>query len=447
MIRSSKDEVGTAILSVPEITASIESLYVDELKPFGRVLLKRLRERAAARAAQCAGLPLNAVDPESMPRIDPRRLRRICEACNQLVVEPEDGREFSATIAGRMKSFLDVCSPFDVYPAGLWEQLGSYLGTLEKEEMNLPGGRYACAMELAFRDLPCFAGRSLGQLCHIVQLAVSQKRLLGYSSGGNLVPYRHSEAWVKEQCAAVQAPMSTELMEIASWEDTRLCLQNLLISPKSSSGIAISSVKRLFRSEFNLELSVTALGHTRLLEVLTDPRLADICWLDVQTTGFMVRGVCPLVPPGVWNPESACNSRADFTTSAEFAMLTVAAVPVMCLGWQSWDSNENGSCEVLVSPGASPPSSPRNSAGSAGYWNKYCSSSSSTATDTPCESDLSSLSDETESSVAEFGGQTDDDTREGEGVPWNIRIKGTFIHVSSPGKAHGSKQRSRSFHL
>ena len=76
----------TLVVSL-KLYCSLTSVCVHEdgLKPFGRMILKRLRERAAARHAVAQGLPAEAVDPEDMPRLNPRHLRKVCETCKQLV--------------------------------------------------------------------------------------------------------------------------------------------------------------------------------------------------------------------------------------------------------------------------------------------------------------------------------------------------------------------------
>lgn len=297
------------LLSAPEIVAAVRSLYADELKPFGRVLLKRLRERAAARAAVMQQLPEDAIDPEAMPRVNPRHLQKLCEGSRQLHVVPEEGREYSVTLAREPHCFLDVCSPVDLYPEDFWQALSAYLDSLGSDEMALPGGRYACARVLVGRRLAFLEGFSLGQICHVVQLAISQRRLLGYRDGC-LCPYMHSEGWVKEQCAVAQAPTGQESCPVVSWEEAPALLQQLLSSHRQAElgGVSISNLKRLFRLDFQRELSQTVLGHVRLLDLLNDPRLNDICTLHAQPNGqVLVRGVgassaawCPAVPPGVW---------------------------------------------------------------------------------------------------------------------------------------------------
>lgn len=280
-------------LTVPEVLASTRSLYADDLKAFGRVLLKRLRERAAASSALNHGLPIEMVDPESMPKIDPKRLRKICEMCPQLHVHSEEGREFSVVLIGQPCSILDVCSPHDPYPQQMWQEAAAYFQHLSNEEMILPGGRYACARELMRRGLPFLAEHSLGQVCHIVQLAITQKRILGYLEG-QLVPYQHSDEWIKEQCAFHQQPIcakpGAESMPVASWEEARERLWELLMTEHNPEPgtLTLSNVKRLFRARFQLELSETALGHSRLFDLLRDVRFRDVCVLQAHKNGQLL---------------------------------------------------------------------------------------------------------------------------------------------------------------
>merc|ERR1711884_371908 len=100
--------------------------------------------------------------------------------------------------------------------------------------------------------------------------------------------------------------MSIGDLPVASWGDARACLMSLLdsdVGPEPGV-ITISNVKRLFRSCFQLELSETVLGHTRLFDLLTDPYFHDVCSVEPQGDGQVVvrrNFYHPLsVPPSVW---------------------------------------------------------------------------------------------------------------------------------------------------
>merc|ERR1719221_487505 len=171
--------------------------------------------------------------------------------------------------------------------------------------MMLPGGRYSCAQALVARDLSFLHGCSLGQVCHIVQLAISQRKLLGYANGA-VVPYRYSESMKKDQCAMWQQPLgnvadvgvsATGGLPLACWETARSCLHKLLEESVGSDvkghgdgvpsgcgpgALPLSNVKRLFRSRFQVELSETALGYTKLSELLADVRFRDVCTVQLR---------------------------------------------------------------------------------------------------------------------------------------------------------------------
>mmetsp|Transcript_42907 Transcript_42907/g.91434 ORF Transcript_42907/g.91434 Transcript_42907/m.91434 type:complete len:735 (-) Transcript_42907:62-2266(-) len=267
-----------APIDMTEVLAALETLYKDRLKPYGRILRKRLAERAAAQG-------MVAID------VDIRRLRNACDGNHLLYVQAEEGGDWSALFRGRAADFVDVYSPQDRYPAELWREAGVYFEGLHDAEMVLPGGRYSCAQALASRNLLFLANRTLGEVCHIVQLAISQKKLLGYLNGA-VVPYSRSQSMVKERCAERQRPCTSAARgsgRLASWEAVRSSLQEILagMSPSADS-IPLSNIKRLFRSRFHMELSETALGHAKLSELLQDHRLRDICTVRLQGHGYVV---------------------------------------------------------------------------------------------------------------------------------------------------------------
>merc|ERR1712190_704550 len=117
--------------------------------------------------------------------------------------------------------------------------------------------------------------------------------ILGYLEG-QLVPYLHSEEWVKEQCAFHQQPVSSKegtiSLPVATWEEARKCLLQLLDSESDPElgVVTLSNMKRLFRSRFQLELSETALGHSRLFDLLRDVRFRDICTLQAHKNGQLL---------------------------------------------------------------------------------------------------------------------------------------------------------------
>jgi hypothetical protein len=131
-------------------------------------------------------------------------------------------------------------------------------------------------------------------VCHIVQLGISQKKLLGYLHGA-VVPYGRSQSRLKDQCAVHQMACSGEgavAGDLADWETMRTFLREIMsrLTPGVDS-IPLSNMKRLFRARFHKELSETKLGHAKLSELFQDSRLHDLCALRLQGHNYVVTPV------------------------------------------------------------------------------------------------------------------------------------------------------------
>jgi len=262
-----------APVSLPLVLQAVESLYRDGLKPYGRLLRKRMAEA-----------PLDADARE----VDDRELRTVCASCPWLQVEDAEGAEWTATLVGRPHHFVDVHSPEDLYPPQLWAGAASYFAAMEGA---LPGGRYMCARHLFARELPFLAGYSLGQIAHIVQLAISHKKLLGYSEG-TLVPYARSQSMLKERHAESQQPCQgpAGACGIADRAALRACLQRTLEEAVAGGqrSVPLSNLKQVFQARFGLELSETALGYAKLSELLQDPCVRDLCEVKLLSMGHVL---------------------------------------------------------------------------------------------------------------------------------------------------------------
>jgi len=96
---------------------------------------------------------------------------------------------------------------------------------------------------------------------------------------------------VKEQSARNGRPCAntarrTKSSAFATWDMMRPCLQQLLGS--IGQPMPLSNVKRLFRAQFHVELSETALGYAKLSECLQDPRVRDLCDVKLQGQGYTI---------------------------------------------------------------------------------------------------------------------------------------------------------------
>lgn len=141
-----------------------------------------------------------------------------------------------------------------------------------------------------------------------------------------------------------QQPLGTVTeaeLPVASWDQVRIGLREILdISCNPAPGmISLSNVKHLFRTQINLELSETALGYSRLGELLQDARLDSVCTLQPigigQTLVQRVQRHCLLgqtpfycIQPMQQAPLSICPSSdaMRFSTCASTRLPTLATV-------------------------------------------------------------------------------------------------------------------------
>jgi len=272
-----RKQANVLLPDMPIIFTAIQSLYMEQLRPFGRIIRKRVGEFATG--------------VRGTPDVDAKHLLRICKDCLLIRVEQEDGGDWSALIVNQPSNFIDCYCAEDAYPPSLWLHLNVYLQSLPEQE-SFPGGRYACALELRTRRLPFLAQFTLGQLCHIVQLAISQKRIFGYMNG-LLVPYNRSQTILKEHAAEkgeAHVPTSTaERLPLVSMDQAKACLVQLLSDVgRNPATMPLSNVKRLFRSRFGLELSETSLGHAKLCDLLSSDSFKDICCVRLDWNGYTV---------------------------------------------------------------------------------------------------------------------------------------------------------------
>jgi hypothetical protein len=291
-------------LTEEDVVTALKSLYDDELRPYGRILRKRLAELGRPHTVQTA-------------EVDDSTLRAWCESQDCLQVEPEEGGEWSALLKGREPTFVDVYSTDDIYPEDMWKAAAEYFEA--DTHLTFPGGRYSSA--LALHGLPFFAGRSLGQVCHVVQLAIAQKKLLGYNDGA-IVPYQQSVAMKKSRCAKKQALFKgpddsgdAPALVTADWPMAQECMRELMKAAIDGSTqhkqVRLSNIKRLFLSKCRVQLSETVLGHSRLSELLQDEHFRDICSLQLKERGYVVVPDPKLVEDVLGGTTTTCTGGQD----------------------------------------------------------------------------------------------------------------------------------------
>merc|ERR1711871_1594043 len=126
---------------------------------------------------------------------------------------------------------------------------------------------------------------SLGEICHMVQLAVKVHHILGYRSG-QIVPFDDSHEAEKLRRAEEHKACSVEESHDVerSWDmfrqRLRILLEGASAHQQKFGGFPMSGLKHNYKACFDLNLSETALGHTKLSTLLSDPRLEGVCRLE-----------------------------------------------------------------------------------------------------------------------------------------------------------------------
>lgn len=254
--------------TVEDIVEAVKECYADRVKPYGRILRK-----------------LCSSNGQSL-----ELLREHCEACAQLIVEGERGGEWSVSLPGQPAKFVDYYSPEDTYSEHIWLGFAEFIDGLD-DQAELPGGRYDCARELRKR-VPCLSDLSLGEVCHIVELAIKHRRLLGYKVSGGKEPaiaaYKHSEKKVKDDQARKGQPSTVVAAAgTATWETLPGQLKDVL-KQSHPEPISLSNIKRVFQMHTGVHLDQTALGVSRLSDLLADERLKSVCEVELTGTGYFV---------------------------------------------------------------------------------------------------------------------------------------------------------------
>lgn len=243
------------------LVQAIESLYLDQIHPQQGRVIGRIQEHTS----QKWGIS---------------QLRRMSDMSPHVEVIPDSlgGRNFDVLLKwppANFRGFVDENSAEDPYPDHLWSNIDYFL---QQETQRVapamaqwPGSRYRFA-KLIQERLPSMNMYSLGQVCHIVQLCIRTKALLGYHQG-NLVPYAFSDDCKKHTSAVMYQPMQLGEGDawVQSWSEASRLLMILL--QEEAGAIQLSTLKAVCQRRFQKALSESALGHTKLSELLCDPRM------------------------------------------------------------------------------------------------------------------------------------------------------------------------------
>merc|ERR1712194_309671 len=139
-------------------------------------------------------------------------------------------------------------------------------------------GRYGMSLGLHQLQLSFFTGLCLGEICHIVEIAIKKKLLL--YENNMLLPARACDSLINatEGRPTPTQGHSTEGDYIETIGDLKSCIVELFKSHPE--GFNLSTLKTKMKHHFNKRLSETVFHQTKLLDLVRNPPMDSV--VDVQ---------------------------------------------------------------------------------------------------------------------------------------------------------------------
>jgi len=254
------------------LSSTLESLYKDRIKPMSNYVKGRLKERS------CPEVVIKSFVEFYGQHSDLFRLQ---------ASPSEETAIFFVTEPSWFKGWVDIDAPEDPYDEGLWQAFKDFLDSGHA----FAGGRYGMARELAQRNLAFLSAYSLGEICHIVQLAIQKRKIIVYHRK-MLKPMPAAGAGADalaanggENGAAADAEDITEYPHLY-----RVIFKTLRRHP---SGIRLSRLKQMIKEECQCRLNEMAFKCTKLIELFRQEPLRTVFALEDDGKEFVIRGGDP----------------------------------------------------------------------------------------------------------------------------------------------------------
>lgn len=218
--------------------------------------------------------------------VSPEFIRQEAGANVKLRSEPEVFLAGFRIVPKWFQGFVDPLGP-DVYPEEMWIQLAAYLQTLTYQNEDngwFQGGRYGAAKELRLRELPFLKERSLGELSHIVQLALTNEQgggrgLLSYRPDKTIAPRSLSD---RHRLADLGLPAGEQSQRCVGqdcasdeerWTELRHVLYTVLAPHPEGRSLAL--LKSDIERQFGIILDQSVFHEVKLINVFESPELKD----------------------------------------------------------------------------------------------------------------------------------------------------------------------------
>lgn len=243
------------------LTTTLESLYQDRIKPLANYVKGRLKERSCHEVIVKSFVELYSQHPDLF-----------------IVQQPMQVDEATILFASEppwFKGWIDIDSPMDPYDETMWDAFAQFLDG----EHTFAGGRYGMARDLMQRKLHFLGPYSLGEVCHIVQLAIQHRRLIVY----------HRKMLKPIQTVLCQLSPGNGGLPGMEGEDIKdmddLCLVLFRMLVHHPQGLRLCRLKQMIKHEFCRKLSEMSFQCTKLIELFNTEPLAGTFILDTENDG------------------------------------------------------------------------------------------------------------------------------------------------------------------
>lgn len=178
---------------------------------------------------------------------------------------------------------LDINSKVDEYSDEFWVAVNTFIDN----HGTFLGGRYGTAK--VFSSQPFAQDYSMAQMCQVVQLCFGERKLLGYTKQGSIVSYKNSVTCTRDHDASKRnASTGDVLLQGAVVIQSKEQLAGVLKTYTPKEGIHMAELKRLIFEATSMALCETALGETKLSDILAQKPCSDVVDLDTLNTHTMV---------------------------------------------------------------------------------------------------------------------------------------------------------------
>jgi len=237
-------------------------LYEDRIKPMANYVKGRLKERSCPDQLVKSFVDLYTEHPDLFKVVQP-------------VKEDEEVSVFMVKEPSWFKGWVDIDAPEDPYEEEMWAAFAKFLDG----EHTFAGGRYGMARELMQRQLSFFAQHSLGEVCHIVQLAIQHRKLIVYHR--KMLKPIQTVLQASAEPTTGGAPVDSE--EIKDMDD--LCCVLFRMLTHHPQGLRLCRLKQMIKHEFSRKLSEMTFQCTKLIELFNTEPLISTFVLDTENDG------------------------------------------------------------------------------------------------------------------------------------------------------------------